>query len=110
MIHASSVETLGRFRCSICQIIRHKLLRDHSHVTGLDRSYLCRRCNLGLGWIEKALSANDTDRAFRALKKWFRKAHRLAALAYLDRFPQLSSETDGIPMYKLDSRIRLTTE
>lgn len=87
-IRASSAEPSRE--CAICHAVRRKLNRDHSHRTGLDRGYLCRRCNLGLGWIEKALSSGDSDCAFQALKKWFRKPHRQAVLKYLERFPRLS--------------------
>lgn len=34
--------------CAICQR-ETTLHRDHDHATGLDRSFLCRTCNLGLG-------------------------------------------------------------
>lgn len=34
--------------CELCRTPSEKLLLDHDHLTGLDRGYLCARCNIGL--------------------------------------------------------------
>ncbi len=40
--------------CELCKIPSTKTLhRDHCHTTGIHRGYLCVRCNVMLGNIEK---------------------------------------------------------
>ena len=42
--------------CDICGRTK-KLVWDHSHVTGLDRGWLCFTCNTHLGWFERTYSS-----------------------------------------------------
>jgi hypothetical protein len=41
-----------RGRCAVCGTLRHRLVEDHSHKTGLTRGFLCQSCNVreGYGW------------------------------------------------------------
>jgi hypothetical protein len=39
-------------RCAICSVCSDNLDVDHCHESGIVRGLLCRRCNLGLSWIE----------------------------------------------------------
>ena len=45
---------LQRGKCLICDEEKKILCVDHNHTTGKIRGLLCRRCNLGLGFIEKS--------------------------------------------------------
>lgn len=42
-------------RCDICACppFKRNLHLDHDHKTGDFRGFLCARCNVGLGWVEK---------------------------------------------------------
>ena len=56
--------------CSICGNVR-KLVGDHCHANGLDRGFICRPCNSGLGMF------GDRPEVLRA------------AAEYLERFKAL---------------------
>ena len=57
-----------RHECAICEAEMKKPQVDHCHITGRVRALLCRRCNNGLGYVER-------DPGFMA-----------KALAYLDKY------------------------
>lgn len=94
-IYKSACRSGPKLICPLCQILRRRVTmhRDHDHITGKFRGLICRRCNLGIGWIENALHANDVDKAFRALKKWFRKSNRERVLTYLSNVGLLAVTT-----------------
>lgn len=39
-------------KCPICGTSTDKLVYDHSHVTNKFRGWICRSCNLGLGFFQ----------------------------------------------------------
>lgn len=63
--------------CSICSEKSENLHLDHCHTTGNVRGYLCRECNVGIGFF------GDSPRKLRA------------AIYYLDHHSQKEKSKDG---------------
>lgn len=59
-------------RCDICEVSTVRLVADHDHTTGLVRSLLCYKCNVGLGFFDDSiltiLKAAKYLRRFRMYK------------------------------------------
>ena len=66
--HFKKVQEEQRGRCAICEESLDRPEQDHDHLTGQLRGALCRKCNTGIGHLEKKNS-------------WLRKA-----LVYLYRW------------------------
>src|SRR5277367_5060783 len=54
--------------CSICLRENIKLVRDHSHTTGLDRDKICNNCNLILGHARDSMVV--LERAIKYLERY----------------------------------------
>ena len=47
--------------CAICGELAEKLVLDHDHSTGQVRGYLCNRCNLKIGHVERRGGVDISD-------------------------------------------------
>ena len=85
--HQGCVDATGEVRggpCEICGKVYKTLDYDHDHKTGLHRGWLCRWCNLKLGWLEKwrveiemyLLEGIMTEKEARRLRFFARRAYR----------------------------------
>lgn len=54
------VGATGERRISSCEICGKisSLCCDHNHLSGKIRGWICRRCNIMLGWYEKVITEN----------------------------------------------------
>jgi len=43
-----------RHVCDCCHLAAHSVVSDHNHQTGLRRGFICRSCNITLGYVEWA--------------------------------------------------------
>lgn len=47
--------------CAICGELAERLVLDHDHSTGQVRGYLCNRCNLKIGHVERRGGVDISD-------------------------------------------------
>ena len=53
--------------CAICGSLTEKLVLDHDHSTGQVRGFICSRCNIKIGYVEKKGGIEVSDQHYNQI-------------------------------------------
>ena len=79
--------------CAICGELTEKLVLDHDHSTGQVRGFLCNRCNIKIGYVERKGGVGTSEEFYNQILDYLHHPPvRRCGLAFLGPLKTLISK------------------